>query len=1155
MVDVRSTVILVVLSLLVGLSTPLAAQDLPEVSEFMAINGSKAPLSRGELLDEDGDSADWIEIHNGTDAVVNLGGWYLTDDLDELAKWEFPALPLNPGQYTIVFASDKDRDDPEGQLHTNFKIAGSGGFLALVLPDGRTVAHAYTYPEQFGDVSYGLSSSTAGTITEMTLLPEYTPATAWIPTDGSLGLSWTQPGFDDSQWSAGASGVGYDYGALVGLDVGAMRHVNQSVYVRIPFTVADASAIDELTLRMKYEDGFVAYLNGQMIAADNAPGGQTLMWNSGALAVRDDSYAADFQDFDVTAYKSALVTGDNVLAIHGLNATLTSSDLLILPELVGLEIESIDISARVEGYFHQPTPGQRNEAAVANLGPIIRNVTENPPPPDADTDLTITAGVVGTTDPVLAVGLSYLVNFDFMMNTAMFDDGLHGDGVAGDNIYGAVIPASAFGPGDMVRWQISAVDNQGHVSDNPLFLLTEGRRQSPQYFGTVIDDPSIDTSLPVFQYFVRNPGAAATRTGTRASVFYLDEFYDNVFIRLRGGYTTQGRKFEFNDGHHFRFDPNVPRVDEININEAGHATNQQSPESTYMRQVLSWETYDNAGAPGSTSFPMHMRRNGRYLDVRIFVEQQDRDFLRREGLDPDGALYKMYNQLTSSTGGVDKKTRLDENNADLQALVSGIRPSNPDRGVYLFDNVNIPAVINYIAVTSLIHDNDHVQKNYYLYRDTEGTGQWMFLPWDKDLTFGRNWGISGIQAAYDPYGHPFFGDDRHRKIDNLWNRLVDAVMDDSTTRSMYLRRLRTLMDELLQPPGTPANQLMFERRIDELEAMLAGDVGDGVFYSEVDRMKAEYLAVRREHLFVNHSANNPGFPDNAGIPDAQADGVEIRFGAVEFDPASGNQDEEYIELINPNPFAVDISGWKLEAGVEHVFEPGTVISTFSSLYVTPNVAAFLSRATDPTGGQRLFVQGNYQGHLSSWGETIDLIDARDILVDTIAYAGDPSDQQRYLRVTELMYHPPDPSQGSPYDAEAFEYIELQNTGTTTLPLNGVTFTDGIYYTFGDVTLAAGEYVVVASNPEAFESRYAVPSGVQVLGPYRGQLSNGGEAIKLADAAGDTILEFSYNDNWYDATDGQGFSLTIKDAANTERDAWDDKDSWQPSPDIGGSPGQ
>jgi hypothetical protein len=182
------------------------------ISEFMAINGSKPPLDAGELLDENGDSSDWIEIYNPMDAAIDLNGWYLTDSTDNLKRWKFPSVHIQPGQFKIIFASGKDRDDPDDELHTNFMLTGSAGFLALVKPDGETIENAYEYPQQFGNFSYGLSSDAAGLATETTLIAESGPATALIPTDGSLGLSWTEPAFDDSQWLGGNTGVGYDYG-------------------------------------------------------------------------------------------------------------------------------------------------------------------------------------------------------------------------------------------------------------------------------------------------------------------------------------------------------------------------------------------------------------------------------------------------------------------------------------------------------------------------------------------------------------------------------------------------------------------------------------------------------------------------------------------------------------------------------------------------------------------------------------------------------------------------------------------------------------------------------------------------------------------------------------------------------------------------------
>ena len=90
--------------------------------------------------------------------------------------------------------------------------------------------------------------------------------------------------------------------------------------------------IDRLTLRIRYDDGFVSYLNGRQAASDNDPA--VLSWDSAALAARDDGLAVVFEEFDITDHAALLATGENVLAIHGLNRTTASSDFLIAVELV-----------------------------------------------------------------------------------------------------------------------------------------------------------------------------------------------------------------------------------------------------------------------------------------------------------------------------------------------------------------------------------------------------------------------------------------------------------------------------------------------------------------------------------------------------------------------------------------------------------------------------------------------------------------------------------------------------------------------------------------------------------------------------------------------------------------------------------------------------
>jgi hypothetical protein len=94
--------------------------------------------------------------------------------------------------------------------------------------------------------------------------------------------------------------------------------------------------------------------------------------------------------------------------------------------------------------------------------------------------------------------------------------------------------------------------------------------------------------------------------------------------------------------------------------------------------------------------------------------------------------------------------------------------------------------------------------------------------------------------------------------------------------------------------------------------------------------------------------------------------------------------------------------------------------------------------------------------------------------------------------------------------------------------------------------------VVVKDQQAFTARYG--TDINIAGQYSGLLANDGERIRLQDAVGQTILDFEYSDNWYDETDGRGYSLTIIDPANTDPNSYSQWHSWQPSPYIGGSPG-
>jgi len=118
------------------------------ISEFCARNDTI-------LEDEDKETSDWIEIYNGKETAVNLEGYYLSDNTEDLTKWKFPAVTIQPYQYLVVFASTKDRRNPENELHTNFALDGDKGQLVFLEPDGLTILSEFNYGEQVEDTSFG----------------------------------------------------------------------------------------------------------------------------------------------------------------------------------------------------------------------------------------------------------------------------------------------------------------------------------------------------------------------------------------------------------------------------------------------------------------------------------------------------------------------------------------------------------------------------------------------------------------------------------------------------------------------------------------------------------------------------------------------------------------------------------------------------------------------------------------------------------------------------------------------------------------------------------------------------------------------------------------------------------------------------------------
>ena len=184
----------------------------------------------------------------------------------------------------------------------------------------------------------------------------------------------------------------------------------------------------------------------------------------------------------------------------------------------------------------------------------------------------------------------------------------------------------------------------------------------------------------------------------------------------------------------------------------------------------------------------------------------------------------------------------------------------------------------------------------------------------------------------------------------------------------------------------------------------------------------------------------------------------------------------------------------------------------------------------------------------------------------VASAAVSSELADSLRISEVNYNPSaatDAERAAGHISnEDFEFIELVNIGSQSIDLSAATLdrfdTDageqGVDFKFaeGAITLLApGQRLLVVENVDAFQTRYG--ADLPVAGQWSGRLSNDTEQITLS-AFGTAIQQFTYADEWYPTTDGEGSTLEVVDVNQQDLNRWSLKDGWKASSVSGGTPG-
>ena len=259
------------ITLLLILASSIAWAQTLRLNEIVSAN-------QGSLLDEDGDTPDWIELYNSSSSPLNLQGFGLSDDIGDPYKWTFETGQISAGGHAIVFASDKDRQ-------------GMNIFWDLI-------------------ISWGAEWN-------------YFVGTTNPPSD------WNTTTFDDSGWSVGPSGFGYGDD-----DDNTIIPTTLSVFLRKSFTLQDTAALSGLLFHIDYDDGYIAYINGvEFSRANLGVAGTPADNNATADSYTEPALPQGFALPSVPVPFDLLREGENVIAIQVHNHSLSSSDLTAMPFL------------------------------------------------------------------------------------------------------------------------------------------------------------------------------------------------------------------------------------------------------------------------------------------------------------------------------------------------------------------------------------------------------------------------------------------------------------------------------------------------------------------------------------------------------------------------------------------------------------------------------------------------------------------------------------------------------------------------------------------------------------------------------------------------------------------------------------------------------
>lgn len=1030
--------------------------------------------SRGNVLDENGETSDWIEIYNAGTSAVNLWNYGLTDDATNLFLWKFPNLELGAGEYFLVLA------DGEGTINS------TNHYETAIFNDDSW--------------KYFVGSSEPS-------------------------ASWKNSSFDDTGWSSGSGSIGYG-----DVDDATVISATTSVYLRKKFTVDDTAVISNALIHVDYDDAFVAYINGVEVARSTNIAGTPPLYSDVALtdheAVLYSGGLPESFTIDESVLNSILTEGENVLCLQVHNTSYFSSDLTSNAWLT-LGIQTSDVYYDTPPYwfattsvynhtnFSLSTDGETiylSDAAGVildqkNYGYLETYFSLGRKPDGADTWC-----ITNETTPANSNNASACV--DGQEPEPVFD--LSPGFYSGSQ----TITISTTSPTAQIHYTLdgSLVRETSPVYSSPITIdttcvvsakcfSTSGKLPSKLIKNTyLLDEPS--TTLPVISISADPGSFFSTDSGIYvygpedwdtwypyyganfwepwerlAHISYFDEtganqFSKEMYIEIHGGWSRAEAQRSFRIDFKNKLDgdlnyqmfpddkPEVTKLNNFNLRNSGQHVGATRLQDAFIARVMNKTHIDYEAYQ-----PCIVYINGEYWGLYEIREKADEHFVESNyGINSDNVDMRNGWQVTAGS---------DTAFANVYNWVMANNPLDADFYNGFAQRVDVENYIDYFIAEIYFQNVDWGGaywglNNIKLWQENSAEGKIRHIMYDMDGAlgwFGDNVYTNYINVARYP-GSP-----------NFSSEVFDRVLYNTEFRNYFINRFADLINTIFQMEN-----------VEEIEETMEDEIEDEM-YRQVERWSLPYsYAYWKSTLndMLNYLENRieparDNIVDAFSLPASRDVELEV------YPPGAGHIK---ISTIYPGPLPWEgVYFDDVPVSITAIPNPGYTFSAWDANSILPSGSADESI-------------------------TVTLTSSETFTAEFTGSAVEPD-----IIITELNYN----SEGS---VNAGDWVELYNNDTIAFNLSGWKLFDENENQYFEIPagtiLEPGNYLVVAQDPAAFGLVY--PTITNTTGGFLFSFSNSGDKIILRDLNNTDVIHFSYLDSldWPEGADGTGRTLELLD---------------------------